>query len=189
MIVVDEYKQAINTLFHPGAATKPMSIVESLMYYWKATAIPFVLVAIEAALVGSALSLMLSFLISSISALAPLLGAGIFLSVLVIWLILIPASLLVNAALLHLFGKILLKWFQGSYADTFAGFVYGTAAGYSLIWIPVLGWIVAAIGTLIADLVAVANQNKTTWVKVLAAAIVEIVALNVLFFILRAVNL
>jgi hypothetical protein len=102
------------------------------------------------------------------------------------YLILIPVSLLISSGILYIVGKMLLKYFQGSYADTLSGLVYGETSALTFVWIPVLGWIAAAIGGIVVSLVAIANLNKTTWVKVLIAFIVEYIVIFILEWILHA---
>jgi hypothetical protein len=173
MIVIDEYKQALNSIMHPSAATsRQMSIGNALLFYYKATLIPMVLTAIEFALAGSALGGLVGSLVKTLPFAGGLLGAGFGVLVVLYWIIFIPIGLFVWAAVLHLFGKILLRWFKGNYSNTFTGMVYAQAAQWSLVWVPVIGWIIGALAGLVTSLVGVANQNKTEWWRVLVAAII-----------------
>ncbi len=123
--------------------------------------------------------------VSSVPYLGLLLSIGLPIFAIIWWVIIKPISLLVNAFVLHLFGKYLFKWFRGDYADTFSGSVYAITFGFSLIWIPAIGWLIAMIGAFIIELIAIANLNKTTWWKVLVAGIVGGIVIEMIFFIIR----
>ncbi len=185
MVIVEEYKQAINNLFHPGSINKSMGIVDALMYYWKATLIPFVITLIEIIAIGGIFAYLLSIAqLGSIPYIGTLLSIGLPIFAVIWWLIIVPLSLLIDSFVLHVFGKYLFKWFKGEYADTFAGSVYGAASGLSFIWIPVIGLLIAIVGSFIVELIAIANLNKTTAVKVLLAGIIGGIILDLVFFVI-----
>ncbi len=111
-----------------------------------------------------------------------------------------PIGLMIDAALLHLFGKIVLKSFKGTYSNTFTGFVYGELPIVALFWValllsivsPLLGilaFVIIGIWTLVVSIIAIANQNKTTAVNVIIAAVLEIVVIFVLEVILAVLGL
>ena len=185
MVIVEEYKQAINMLFHPGSKIKSMEISDALMYYWKATLIPFVITLIEIIEIGGIFSALLNVAqVSSVPYLSLLLSIGLPIFAIIWWVIIEPISLLVNAFVLHLFGKYLFKWFKGDYADTFAGSVYAITSGFSLFWIPVIGWLIAMVGAFIIELIAIANLNKTTWWRVLIAGIIGGIVIEIILIII-----
>lgn len=190
MIIVDDYKNALNSILHPGASTqKSMGVLEALVYYWKSTLIPMVILLIEAFVAGSLLGAAFGSLLSSTSSSysmigGALLGGGLAVFVFVAWLIVLPISMLIDAFVLHIFGKFLLRWFKGGYAQTFAGVAYGTSAALALIWIPLVGSLIALIAGIVVSLVAIANQNKTTWVMVLATVIITAIVIWVIMFLL-----
>jgi hypothetical protein len=184
MVIIEEYKQAINNLFHPGSINKSMGIVDALMYYWKATLIPFAITLVEIIAIGGIFAYLLSIAQLAIPYIGILLSVGLPIFAIIWWLIIVPLSLLIDSFVLHVFGKYLFKWFKGEYADTFAGSVYAIASGLSFIWIPVIGLLIAIFGSFIIELIAIANLNKTTAVKVLLAVIIGGIILDLVFFVI-----
>lgn len=186
MIFVDEYKSVFNTLMHPGDATKKsFDIVGGIVYYWKATLIPVVIFLLEIVFLSSIFVGLLGSVLGSAGSMLGFGGGaavGGVLAAIVFgyWLIGIPIALLIDAAILQLFGKFIFKWFKGTYANTFSGLIYGATVELSLIWATPIGWLVGGIGAIITTLIGVANQNKTTWVYVLLTYIVVVIVVVIL---------
>ncbi len=196
MIFVDDFKSAINLILHPSKGTaKTMNIGQSLAFFYKVSVIPaiiFILLGIFATSYVSSFLGMLPAPFSSIGA-----GAGIailvILGLIFIWVV-VPISLFVDAAILHLFGKFLLRQFKGDYSNTFAGYVYGEMPVISLFWLvfilaiasPLLGILVfflLALWSLVVGIIAIANQNKTSRLSVIGVIIVEIVVIFIIEFV------
>lgn len=190
MIFVDDWKGAIDTIMHPGKNTgNSMDIMQSLSMYYKVSLIPAVIFIILALVAAGAVSSALGSALGSIgSGAAGLLLIGI--GLVFLW-IAIPIGLMIDAALLHLFGKFILKSFKGTYNNTFAGFVYGELPIVALFWValvlsiisPLLGLIVLIIlgvWTIIVGIIALAGQNKTTAVNVIIAAVLEFVVIFII---------
>ncbi len=197
MIFVDDLKNAIDIIMHPGKSTsKKMKIVDSYKLYYKVSLIPAVIFVILAALASSVIGSALTA--SGISA-----GAGtaalILFGLVFLWII-EPIGLLVDAAILHLFGKFLLKTFKGTFDDTFAGFVYGQLPLISLFWValifllvsPVVAlliFILLALWSIVVAIIALANLNKTSRLVVIGTFVVEIVVILIIEFLLFFIGL
>lgn len=184
MIIVDDYKKVWGTMLHPGETTgAKMDVGQSITYYFKGTAIPFIITLLEIALLSSlvigSLSLIIGKSVPALGTLGALFVGVIAVIYLVYWLVLTPIQMLIYACVLHVLGKFLLKFFNGTFEATFAGIAYGTAAGYSLSWIPfvsIIGWVWGFIVTLIA----VGKQNGTSALKVFAVTLIPIVIVGAL---------
>ncbi len=191
MMFVDETKKIIDIMLLKDKNPKQMSVGEALGFWYKASLIP----AIAAAVVAGLLVLLGSSIISSIfgtfiGSIAEGIGsvivlAGIFVSV---W-ILIPIMMIISAAIMHLFGKILLKQFKNGYAATLAATVYVELIVVLFMWlteIPIIGTILSliiSIWALVAFFVWMARFQNTTWVGVLLTVIVEAIVVGIIMFV------
>jgi len=179
MIVIDELKEAVNIMLHPGTATqKERSIRAAIAFYYKVLAIPLILYIILAlAIPKTTLS---SFMLSPLFT--------------VILLIVSPLGLLAGAGLYHLFGK-LLKVFNNPYSNTFTATVYSTVPYVLFIWllaftnianlmllvgIDIIFFIVL-IWEIIITIIALANQQKISKLRAFAVWLVTIIVVIIAY--------
>jgi len=179
MIVIDELKEAVNIMLHPGTATqKERSIRAAIAFYYKVLVVPLILYIILAlAIPKTTLS---SFMPSPLFT--------------VILLIVSPLGLLAVAGLYHLFGK-LLKVFNNPYSNTFTATVYSTVPYVLFIWllaftnianlmllvgIEIIFFIVL-IWEIIITIIALANQQKTSRLRAFAVWLVTIIVVIIAY--------
>ncbi len=192
MILIDQIKELWEMTLHPGANTKrEMSIKDSILFFYKSTFLLMVIGAILLMVGGTAL---LKTFGSSSS--AAILGAftGTAVNVLLVvfvvieWLLL-PIGALISAGILQLFGKYLFRVFKKGYSNTYTANIYTTSVSLLLYLIvaaastvlffisPILALIgilllvIALIWSIVVGLLALANQQGTTWVKALLVEI------------------
>ncbi|MDE1851356.1 MAG: hypothetical protein KGH69_01550 [Candidatus Micrarchaeota archaeon] len=176
MIIVDDYKNAINSMLHPSAGTKnKMKVGEAIIHFWKASAIPFVLWVLTSMVLGSAVGGLFG---TAATGLGPVLGGllagGITFLIILFYIILMPVSIIINAAWIHLFGKFLLRFFKNDYAATATAVSYSTTAAMSFIWVPFIGSLIA-LWAVVVEVLALANQQGISWVKSLGVLIACVV--------------
>jgi len=181
MIVIDELKEAVNIMLHPGTATqKERSIRAAIAFYYKVLVVPLILYIILAlAIPKTTLS---SFMPSPLFT--------------VILLIVSPLGLLAVAGLYHLFGK-LLKVFNNPYSNTFTATVYSTVPYVLFIWllaftnianlmllvgIEIIFFIVL-IWEIIITIIALANQQKTSKLRAFAVWLVTLIVLVIVYLV------
>jgi len=183
MIVIDELKEAVNIMLHPGTATqKERSIRAAIAFYYKVLAIPLILYIILAlAIQNMTLSLFMP---------SPILFAIIALIVYPIGLLL---GLLVGASLYQIFGK-LLKVFNNPYSYTFTATVYGAVPGTLLLWLlaftnivnPMLlvgidlVEIIALIWGIIITIIALANQQKISRLRAFGVWLATLIVIAII---------
>jgi len=182
MIVIDELKEAVNIMLHPGTATqKERSIRAAIAFYYKVLVVPLILYIILA--LATPKPTFSPFMPSP----SPFVPSPLFT---VILLIVSPLGLLAVAGLYHLFGK-LLKVFNNPYSNTFTATVYGAVPGTLLIWllaftnianlmllvgIDIIFFIVL-IWEIIITIIALANQQKISKLRAFAVWLVATIVL------------
>lgn len=175
MIIVDDYRNVINSMLHPGAATKKtMDIGEAIVYFWKGAAIPFILLFLESLLLGGLIGALLSSLLSSVPGLGALLGAGLAVFVIVYFVILVPIAIIVGAAILHFFGRYIFKFFKNGFNNTLSAIAYGETAAFSLAWLGPLA-IISCIWGFIVEILALANQQAMSSLKAFGTILLTII--------------
>ncbi len=189
MLFVDETKQIIDIMLLKGKAQQ-MSVGEALGFWYKASLIPAILAAIVAGILILVGASVVSGLLGPLGSVLGGIGAavvivGIFVSV---WII-TPIAMIIGAAILHFFGKTLLRQFKNSYSATLAATVYAELIGIFLLFIteiPVIGWIISiivGIWSFVALLVWLARFQNTSWVMALVTIIVEVIVIVVILFV------
>lgn len=195
MMFIDELKKAFDIMTKPSKATKEtMDIKGGLVFYYKVLLIPMVIAIIVGIIGIVALSYSWTGLASSILDL----------------LVLVPIGFFIGAAWLHLFGKFILKTFKGTYVNTFNGAVYSYMPYVMLFWLSMIVSVfaigsisptgvsaVAAAGAAVASIIAIisviwsfiislfalANQHKTTKLKVFITQIVAAIPIIIIVLI------
>ncbi|MDE1823183.1 MAG: hypothetical protein KGH50_02560 [Candidatus Micrarchaeota archaeon] len=192
MILVDDYKNVINSMLHPTAATKKtMDIGASMVYFWKGAAIPFVLLLIEVLAIGGIVTAALSAVLSSLSTvpgLGAIITAGLAVFVIVYYLILAPIGILVDAVIFQVFGQYIFRFFKKGFKNTVSAFSYGATAAMSMIWLGPL-FFLSAIWGFVVEVLALANQQSISWLKSLGTIVLTSIIIWVIVFLLRLVGL
>ena len=166
MIFIDEIKEQLNVMLHPGSAIKSRSVGDSLKYYYKLAFIPMVLSLILVYIAGAALGSVMSFLgMSALSSSSIMLILGL---ILLLILVLEPIGLFINAAILQAIGGNLFKAFKGRYNDTFSAITYASCTGILFIWVlvvPLIGFLIFAIlgvWSFIIEIIGIAKMQKVS---------------------------
>jgi hypothetical protein len=114
--IVDDLMAGIGAIIHPDKKTqKRMDIGDSLVMFYKFSAIPVIL----------------AFIIGLVS---PLGATEAISAALALW-IGIPVYIAITAALYHLLGKVVFKAFKNSYANNVTALVYGSFPLVLLYWL------------------------------------------------------
>jgi len=188
MIVIDELKEAVNIMLHPGTATqKERSIRAAIAFYYKVLVVPLILYIILA-------------LIITKTTLSPFILSPLFT---VILLIVSPLGLLAMAGLYHLFGK-LFKVFNNPYSNTFTATVYSTVPYILLIWLLAFTnianlmllvvfdiiFFILVIWEIIIIIIAFANQQKTSKLRAFAVWLVtQIIVVGIVYLLVVIVTM
>ena len=196
MIVIDELKEAVNIMLHPGTATqKERSIPAAVAFYYKVLVVPFILyiilaLAIPEPTVSSSFIPSPFFTTILMLILTPFtVVTGVLAS-----LIVLPLGLLVVAFLCHIIGK-LLKVFNNPYSYTFTATVYSMVPYLLLVWLLVFTNIVnpmlivgiaiiffiLAIWEIIILIIAFANQQKTSKLRAFAVWLVTGIVIAIIY--------
>ncbi len=180
--VVDEFREGIDAVLHPGSTTKKkMEIEDAFAMYYKFSIIPTVLAIIISLFsqAGELYAIVLAF---------------------VIWIGL-PISILVNSALYQFFGKVLFKAFKNSYANSVTALVYGSFPVVLFYWLVslvslggnlvtaslvLLILFIIAIWELFVTIVALANQQKCSRLTAFGVMIITgvVVAVILVFLVM-----
>ena len=188
-MVFDAFKDGIDAVLHPDkVARESKTVGEALLWYYKFSVIPLVLLLIVALGAGFALnSVALRLGLTSGLLGGSLLAAAVAAVLVYVWGLL-PLGLLIYAVVLDWVGNAL-KTFKNNYSDTLVAVIYGTFAPLSVLWLsvlPVIGGLiqlVALIWSLYVVVVILANKNKSTRVE----ALVTVVAGGILTWIIVAI--
>jgi hypothetical protein len=159
-------------VIHPAKNTgKKMSIGDTLKMYYMFSVIPFILFVVLGAIFVAALSSLVGAIpgLGALSGLGAGLGIGavVVMAIVYLW-IAIPIGILIDAALYHLVGGAILKWFKAGYSATVTSVTYSAMAVVSILWltfIPIIGSIVVfifALWSIYVLVTALANQHGTT---------------------------
>ena len=186
MDIIGNFKSGWNSVMHPNQNTgKKMSIEESLKMYYMFSVLPVVLLIVLGAIAVSLLAGVLS-LLPGIGGMLGAIGGGIgiiwvIVTAIVYFWILVPIGILVDAALYHLVGGAILKWFKGGYSGTVTAVTYQMMTVVSWIWllvIPVIGALAVAIlalWSLYVLFASLAAQHGTSKGKAFAVWLIWVV--------------
>ena len=189
---VEEMKEGLNIMLHPGMSTKKtLSVSEGLKYYYKLAIVPLILSIIVGIIVAVALPnvtpssnpLMAAYGLGSLG------GVGLILASIIGLLVANPISMLIAAALLQLFGKHLFKAYKNDYEHTFTAYAKGgivpSTMFYWLSGIPVIGLVFAVIfgvWSFVVAIIALANQQGISRWKSLGVMIGTAVIIYIILF-------
>ena len=200
MLFVDETKKIIDIMLLKGKAQQ-MSVGEALVFWYKASLIPVmvaamvtgILIAVGSTVVlGGWLGILFGVEVFGSLGAAALVIVGIFISV---W-IFTPGLILISAAILHFFGKILLKQFKNGYAATLTASVYVSLISMLFLFIgevPVVVWIIGIgiigmIWSFIALVVWLARFQNTTWMMSLDTIMGEVIVITIIVFVVAVTS-
>ncbi|MCL4363360.1 YIP1 family protein [Candidatus Marsarchaeota archaeon] len=119
--MIKEFKQAIEIMVHPSKASNKMDIGQSYGFYYRYAIIPLLAAVIVSGIAVSAITGLLFGVITAVGALIEILA-------------IIPLSIILGAAYLHLFGY-LFKKFKAGFEGTLAAVVYGTIPALMFYWL------------------------------------------------------
>jgi hypothetical protein len=179
MILIDQTKEQIGVMLHPSEKINGRSISASMAYYYKVAIIPLILTVI----------LSLVFHSNYLSSISPkLAGLGLVL-IIILFVLLVPLGILINAGILHIIGK-LFNVFKGSYADSVAAVTYASCTftvAYWLTSIPILGILIViifAIWEFIILVIGLAKLHQTSWPMALMIILIPVIILCIITVVL-----
>ncbi len=136
MLGMDELKHAWGIITHPRSVSKTMRVRQALAFYYKAALVPLIISVIIAAALGLSANTLESYYfipapgiptseyanIVNVNIVNMAVAVGF---VLLYILALLPVSILVNAAIYHLFAKNLFHIWNKPYRNTMTAVLYG----------------------------------------------------------------
>lgn len=184
-------KKAYDILFHPGKASEEkIKLSTAFKFYFKIAIIGFLIYA----LTGTVMlhfnykiphfSLLFSFF--------PNYFFDILISGIILFFILIPIGLIIDAAIYHLFGKFLLKAWNGNYSLTLNAAVFASVPALLLSWlllihyIKIIGILLIGIWEFVILIIALSGQQKTTRVNAFISVFASILFVILIAFLLMA---
>ncbi|MCW6160532.1 MAG: hypothetical protein LVQ95_05615 [Candidatus Micrarchaeales archaeon] len=180
MIIIEDLNRAFDvTLFRVKTATfRPMSIKESLAFYYKySLPVLILLIIMSYALDRTVLSIFPG--LSSAS--------GVIVASLVLIWIAVPVLVLIQSAFLYVAG-VLLKIFKNNFPGTFTAAIYGSVPLVLFLWltsIPIYGkfvLVIIEIWSFVILVVALAEQHAISRFRALALALVANIIISLLFY-------
>ncbi|HUY70539.1 MAG TPA: hypothetical protein VMV00_03155 [Candidatus Baltobacteraceae bacterium] len=183
---------ALESIRHPSKNTKPMTIEETLRFYY-GVAIPVFVVALV-------INLLLYFSIGTFRTVggsaSMLVGGNMGLGVAgaiglpaLMLFIIVPISLLISAAIYQLFAKLLFDLVKKDFSRTFNAFVHGIMPSLLLFWllgIPTVGvavQIVAGVWSLVVLLISLAKQQGINYKQAVGTYALSIFTLGAIIFV------
>ena len=164
MIFIAELKEGINIALHPRVGTsRKMAIKETIGFYYAFSVIPTILLMISTAIFSSPSS-RLTLVVSA--------AAGLWIGE--------PLGIFICAAILHFFGKTLLRSFKNGYGATFTAVTYMILPALLLDWItPVLivgivALVAAWLWSIIVGILALSRQQEVSARKSLGVMLLAI---------------
>ncbi|MCL5105954.1 MAG: hypothetical protein M1331_00965, partial [Candidatus Marsarchaeota archaeon] len=125
--LINPIKEAWNVMLHPGRA----NTTKGPSFYYRAVIIPGIINAIIAALLIAAFPSTTSLL----GSLGPLFG---FIVVLLTMFLFIPASIVIDSAIIHLFAKLLFRVLKQPFNNTLTAISYAMSPAIFFYWTEVL---------------------------------------------------
>ena len=194
MIFVDETKKAIDIVLLKNNSPKVMSIGELFSFYYKATLIPLILAVLVVGVGGVVIGSTLGGVFGSIGTIfGGFLGSGVALLaiifvILMFW-VLIPIGLIIDAAIFQVFGK-LLGQFKQSYVATLNALIYASFVEsllFFLMIIPFLGIIISIIEIIwafISSIVWLARFQKISGLMAFVVMFVATIVISIIVFVI-----
>ncbi|MCL4382082.1 YIP1 family protein [Candidatus Marsarchaeota archaeon] len=178
----NKFASGFKTLFSPGKeSSRKIDLVSAMKMYYSVAAFGFVVAVLVSVLVhyyGGGLGIFHSSLynLSSILPGIPYLHAVLYIIMMaVLFFLLIPIGLFINAAIYHAVGKFFLKAWNGGYEKTFVAVVFGEMPALFLFWLMLLPFVklfavaLICVWEFVILTIALASQHKVDRVKSFAA--------------------
>ncbi len=152
-------RKAFDVALSPGRSTaKPMTMQESLRFYYNIMVIPLILGVLISLLVGGIAS------------------AGL---VVLALLVIVPISVFINSAIYHLIIGMLFNIYRSDYERVFSAFTYGivpVVLVYWLVRVPLIGVIIAGIFAIwgyVVQIIALSNILRMSRLKAFATTLLS----------------
>ncbi len=178
MSIISDTKKAFDYVRHPNATGDSYTVKSALKFYYRAMILPMiaalVITLVISSVVGAAFSILgrlLGFL--GLGALGMALGIGIGIAVsimltimvLLSFIVLIPISIIINAAILQFFSKFVFRIWKGDFSKTLAAMMFGTLPIILFLWlafIPIVGFIMVifSIWSIVVLIMALSRQHN-----------------------------
>ncbi len=167
MLFKDEFISAVNSVINPKINSKQKSFSQIMSIYYKASIIPLIismLVGFATGYMFGPLNLML--LHKNVIAIGLMGGALNSAYAFITILVVIPLSLIIDAAIYYLFADLVLKIWKGSYENVLISLMYGElliVIFYFLLFIPIISiaaLIVLSVWSLIIVSIVMGRQMK-----------------------------
>ncbi len=185
MEIFDNFKKALDRCTNPNKNTDKMDVMDAIKYYYKVMILPMI-ASIVLALIGG--SVALSPIVSGMFGIVNAVFAAVS------FLILFPIGMLLSAAVIQLFSKMVFGIFKGNYSKTFTAMMFGTlpvVLFYWLTYIPILGMLILlfAIWSIYVTTVSLSKQQNVSigkaflgWlIPTVILAVIELVLMFVMF--------
>lgn len=183
---------ALESVRHPSRNTKPMSVEQTLRFYY-GTAIPIFVVALI-------VNLILYFSIGTFRTVggqaSGLVGGNLALGAAgaiglpaLMLFVISPISLLISAGIYQLFAKILFDLVKKDYSRTFNAFVHGIMPSLLLFWllgIPFVGvavQILAGVWSIIVLIISLSKQQGINYKQAVGTYLLSIFTLGAIIFV------
>ncbi|MDE1810561.1 MAG: YIP1 family protein [Candidatus Micrarchaeota archaeon] len=186
---------ALESVRHPSKNSKPMTVEQTMKFYYG--------VAIPAFVLAVIINLILYFSVGTYRTVAGsamnLMGGNGALSVAgaiglpaLMLFIITPISLLISAAVYQLFAKLLFDLVKKDYSRTFHAFVLGVMPSLLLFWlygIPIVGIavsIVAGVWSIVVLIISLAKQQGINYKQAVGTYLVSVFTLAAIIFVVVA---
>ncbi|MGC8547786.1 MAG: hypothetical protein ACP5MC_02155, partial [Candidatus Micrarchaeia archaeon] len=183
MSLWDDTKRAFSGIVHPSFNTEEMSTSNALKFYYRASLIPFVIVALLAGVIAYEVPSGLPFgAFVSTNVLGTIaLVLAVFVIALEIFLI-IPIGTLISAAIVQFFSKNLFKFWQGGYNKTLTAFVFGEFVSVFFMWLDLVPFVILALAiwALIVLTITLARQQNVSIGKAFLGWFVPMIIITVI---------
>ena len=176
--LINPIKEAWNVMLHPSRA----NTATGPSFYYRAVVIPGIINAIIAALLIAAFP-SATFL----GSLGPLFG---FIVVLLIMFLGIPASVVIDSALVHLFGKLLFRIMKQPFNNTLTAISYAMSPAIFFYWteaLPAPANIVAiiiGIWTFVLEIFMLSKTQQVSKLRALGALLIPIIIFAVIIIVI-----
>jgi len=181
------YNYAINVMLHPGEATKnQMSVGDALKFYYILAIIPLILGVIISLVFGAHVS---SSLMAGIP-LGGLLGGALVLSIVLIYIVVLPIGIIISSGFYHLIIKSLFHMYKQNYNAVLAAYTYAMVPLVLIYWlvsVPILGTalvLLFGLWSFIILIIAIANQLIMSRLKSLGTILLSNIVLSIIIFVI-----
>ena len=183
--LINPIKEAWNVMLHPSRA----NTATGPSFYYRAVVIPGIINAIIAALLITAFPSATSFFGSS----GPLFG---FIMFLLLMFIGIPASIVIDSALVHLFGKLLFRIMKQPFNNTLTAMSYAISPFIFFYWTEALpspvnsiASIILAIWVFILMIFLLSKTQRISKLRALGALLIPVIIIGIIIVVIMGAAL